>query len=224
MVPVEALRTFINKGEDNIINTQITAFFWSICRAEEDEPPDLSAAVVAAAPSHPSSSSSLAGTGDEEQSLQTFQTGGAVRPEVRTTFQGDPVDYMKRSRRSFPTTPLLPNPNLTLTTFSRFEKDVAAYLESMPAIDTNVILGYLPLPLIPSSAYELVGDAMKLDVSARNAIPSTCCIWMGQRMCKISRILDAIVSEDHFSSGNGMQMGVGPSSFHSNEQVRVRSI
>jgi hypothetical protein len=32
MVPVEAIRTYINKGEDNVVNSQISAFFWSICR------------------------------------------------------------------------------------------------------------------------------------------------------------------------------------------------
>ena len=76
--------------------------------------------------------------------------------------------------------------NLYPALFDRFEKDVTAYLESMPAIDTNVVLGYLPLPLTPSSAYELVGDAMKLDSSARNPIPSTCCIWMVSSRCPIT--------------------------------------
>jgi len=111
----------------------------------------------------------------------------------------------------------------------------------MPAIDTNVILGYLPLPLIASSAHELVGDAMKLDVSARNTIPTTSCIWMvsgfiqegihfnvhsllqGQRMCRVSRILSAIVCQDNFAVGSGMQLGVGEASFHGKEQLRAQA-
>ena len=32
MVPVEALRTFLGKGENNVVNSQISAFFWCICR------------------------------------------------------------------------------------------------------------------------------------------------------------------------------------------------
>ena len=44
---------------------------------------------------------------------------------------------------------------------------MAANLESMPAIDTTVVLGYLPLPLAAASAYELVGDAMKLELLVR---------------------------------------------------------
>jgi len=192
MVPVEAIRTYIDKGENNVVNSQISAFFWSICRADGEEPPEESSAIATVEED---------GLPLEEQgSMQTFQTGGAVRPEVRTVFKGDPVEYMKR-----------------------FETDVATYLESMPAIDTNVILGYLPLPLIASSAHELVGDAMKLDVSARNTIPTTSCIWMGQRMCRVSRILAAVVSQDNFAIGSGMQLGVGEASFHGKEQLRLQS-
>lgn len=38
---------------------------------------------------------------DGNDSMQSFQTGGAVRPEVKTVFKGDPVDYMKRCYRNY---------------------------------------------------------------------------------------------------------------------------
>ena len=40
-------------------------------------------------------------------------------------------------------------------------------------------------------------------------------------MCRMSRILSAIVSADHFAVGSGMRMGVGEHSFHGMEQVRA---
>ena len=43
----------------------------------------------------------------------------------------------------------------------------------------------------------------------------------GQRMCRMSRIMSAIVSADHFAVGAGMRMGVGQHSFHGMEQVRA---
>lgn len=97
----------------------------------------------------------------------------------------------------------------------RFEKDVERYLESMPTIDANVILGYLPTALAPASAHELVSDAIKLDVSARNVMPTTCCIWLGQRMLHIDDILSAIVASDEFARGGHIMLGVGENSFHS---------
>lgn len=41
-------------------------------------------------------------------------------------------------------------------------------------------------------------------------------------MCRMTRILSALVSKDQFAVGAGMQLGVGEKSFHASEQVRLR--
>ena len=74
-------------------------------RAEEDEPPEqqqqssslliTDGSVSAEGPGR--LASALEGEGSAAgESMQSFQTGGAVRPEVNTMFRGDPVEYMKR--------------------------------------------------------------------------------------------------------------------------------
>lgn len=124
-------------------------------------------------------------------SYNTFQTGGVYRPVVETTFNGDPESYMER-----------------------FSADVDRYLNSMPTIDTNVILGYLPATLVPASAHELVSDAMKLDASARNAMPATCCVWLGARGMHMNEALAAITIDHPRSRDGNLLLGVGANSFH----------
>lgn len=136
----------------------------------------------------------MAGTSLHE-SFKTFQTGGAYRPVIETQFNGDPDAYM-----------------------AQFRKDVDRYLDSMPTLDTNVILGYLPGPLVPGSAHELVSDAMKLDVSARNAMPPTCCVWLGQRGMELSDALSAVTVDHPQSKEGNILLGVGPRSFHGRRQ------
>ena len=47
-------------------------------------------------------------------------------------------------------------------------------------------LGIIETPLEPRACQDIVFDAMKLDISARNKIPSSCSIWLGSRMLPIS--------------------------------------
>ena len=74
-------------------------------RAEEDEPLEeqqqSSSLLItdgsASAEGPGQLASALEGEGSAAgESMQSFQTGGAVRPEVNTMFRGDPVEYMKR--------------------------------------------------------------------------------------------------------------------------------
>ena len=90
---------------------------WAVClcfivlvpqlfRAEEDEPLDEQSGSLLIADGSAISEgpgpgmtagSALDGEGSVSgESMQSFQTGGAVRPEVKTVFRGDPVEYMKR--------------------------------------------------------------------------------------------------------------------------------
>ena len=185
-MPLEALRTFVQREDSTLTNTQISMIYWALCRVDDETDSNVEA-------------STTAGGGQQQQhssvkdSYQTFQTGGgSYRPVVQTEFNADPEQYMQR-----------------------FATDVSKYLDSMPTIDTNVILGYLPGALVPASAHELVSDAMKLDVSARNAMPSTCCVWLGQRPLQITDALSAITVEEPKSSlGDNILLGVGKRSFH----------
>ena len=68
-------------------------------RAEEDEPLEEQngSQLIAEGSAISEGQGQIDGEGSVAgQSMQSFQTGGAVRPEVRTVFRGDPVEYMKR--------------------------------------------------------------------------------------------------------------------------------
>lgn len=119
-------------------------------------------------------------------SYKSFQSGGVYKPIVATSFLGDPQDYMKR-----------------------FSVDVDKYLESMPTIDINTVMGMLGTPLVPASAHELVADAMKLDASSRNAMPTSCCIWLGQRAMPLSDAIEAITVPSIRSKEGNKLIGVG---------------
>jgi hypothetical protein len=173
IVPLEALRTYLQREDHDLTNTQVSLIYWSLCRVNDGAEDDMTV------------NNSL------HDSYQTFQTGGVYRPVVQTTFLGDPEPYMER-----------------------FGADVDKYLNSMPTIDTNVILGYLPATLQPASAHELVSDAMKLDASARNPMPATCCVWLGARGVQLGDALSAVAVDHPRSKGGNLLLGVGPNSFH----------
>ena len=68
-------------------------------RAEEDEPLEEQngSLLIADGSAISEGQGQIDGGGSVAgESMQSFQTGGAVRPEVKTLFRGDPVEYMKR--------------------------------------------------------------------------------------------------------------------------------
>eukprot|EP01032_Pedospumella_encystans_P014699 gene14700-16862_t len=181
-IPLEVLRTYIQREDPELTNTQISLIYWSLCRVNEELKDDMTL--------HGGSVNQSLSAAPSE--YNTFQTGGVYRPIVATEFHGDPIAYMHQ-----------------------FSQDVDKYLNSMPTIDTNVILGYLPGVLAPTSAHELVSDAMKLDVSAKNVVPASCCVWTGARQLTLPDALSAITTNLQPSRDNNLLLTVGSHSFHS---------
>ena len=64
--------------------------------------------------------------------------------------------------------------------------DLNGFIESASSVDLMTTLGIIENPLEPRACQDIVFDAMKLDISARNKIPSSCSIWLGSRMLPIS--------------------------------------
>ena len=188
VMSLEAFRTFLIREDIEITNTQITMIFWSLCRVDEDSEDHAAKAATVRLP-HADDASSVH---EKESYNVSFQTGGVYRPIVETVFSGDPEAYMHA-----------------------FIHDVERYLHSMPSIDTNVILGYLPVALAPASAHELINDAMKLDISARNPMPSSCCVWLAQRGMVIAEALAGLTINAPRSRNGNYCITVGPRAFNS---------
>ncbi len=188
-MPLELVRTYLQRDDQNITNSQLSMIFWSLCRTNEDfddspQPP------MNNAQTNPEQSAALV---DATQSLTSnmFQSGGSgFRPVVATQFNADPEDYM-----------------------IRFGQDVDKYLQSMPTIDTNVVLGNLATTLTPAAAHQLVSDAMKLDPSSRNPMPSTCCVWLGQRLIQLRDALSALVIPGKPSIEGNFLIGISEKAF-----------
>eukprot|EP01038_Epipyxis_sp_PR26KG_P008891 gene8891-11991_t len=207
VMPLEMLRSFMQREDPAVSNAQLTAMYWSLCRVNDD-PEELlliqdtsdskgDGITINNSQSSPHKENTMEESDDalHKASTVTKTTGGGnVRPIVATEFHADPSEYL-----------------------SRFEHDVDKYLESMPSIDVNAVLGQLHSPLITASAHELVSDAMKLDVSARNPMPSTCCVWLAERQTPLEQALSAVTvpERQNMSRGGNCLIGVGETSLRS---------
>ena len=75
----------------------------------------------------------------------------------------------------------------------RFKDDLDDFIESASTVDLMTTLGILGRPLEPRAAQDIVYDAMKLDISARNKTPASCSLWLGTRMLPISVTMQNLV-------------------------------
>lgn len=193
-LPLEIVRTYLQRDDMSLTNTQISMIYWSLCRVNEDFDDIPTSLQPNHDQFHETTSQALV-PGNTNASVttslaNTFQSGGGYRPIVATQFSADPEEYMLR-----------------------FGNDVDRYLHSMPTIDTNVVLGYLPNPLSSAAAHQLVTDAMKLDPSARNPMPSSCCIWLGQRMIQLKDALSALKVPGKLSKDGNYIIGLSEKAF-----------
>ena len=79
------------------------------------------------------------------------------------------------------------------TYLSEFAKDVTRFIDTMPSLDSNVILGVPPTSLTPAAAHEVVTMAVKLDPSTRTPMPSSACIWIGTQLMKTDEAITTLV-------------------------------
>ena len=207
IIPAELLRTYVRKEEPDLSNLQISAAFWCLNRGRGMEADMMEwATYLHAEPSvlqigtgegdgAPDADGKETGDGEEKDELGKIQDVIALDPahfddlaDAQSAAQESQAgkSYIERYE-NYTVVSNRPKPIETLFTgdskkyMSDFRDDVNAYLTAAPSLDANVVLGMLPAALEPSAAHELLSDAMRLDPSARNNIPSSVCIWMGAR-------------------------------------------
>ncbi|KAJ1416707.1 hypothetical protein B484DRAFT_401073, partial [Ochromonadaceae sp. CCMP2298] len=74
VLPLEVMRSYLQREDVDLSNTQISLIFWCLCRVEESDDATVGNSL--------------------HDSYQTFQTGGVYRPIVQTHFAGLPEAYM----------------------------------------------------------------------------------------------------------------------------------
>jgi hypothetical protein len=84
-----------------------------------------------------------------------------------------------------------------------FSKDVGRFLDTMPSLDTNCIVGLPPYARTPAAANEVLLSAMKLDPSARNPIPSSCSLWLGAKVMNVDEAISVVSNPNDKSSSTG---------------------
>jgi len=170
--PLECIRTFLQRDDLALTNNQISIILWSLCGVisnEKQSATKMQKTKVDQSTIATTVSKDDSNTVTEVVTLQQKNIPG-FRLLISTVFNDDPEDYMLR-----------------------FGQDVDHYLHSMPSIDSAVVFGYLSQKLSPTAAYELLSDAMKLDVSARNPMPSTCALWSGMHPMLLADIFQKIL-------------------------------
>ena len=180
-IPLELLRTYIQKDDAELNNAQITCVYWCICRCSGEaetflqqlQPDEKDVNTVNSTVDGTASSGNGGGPLPESYSLDfasnVSQEPTIVKRTIRPEFFGDVQSYV-----------------------GKFRDELQAVIETMPQLDTNVVVGLLTSPLNPVDAHQIVSDAMKLDVSARNGTPSSTCVWLGLRMLPLEKAVDAV--------------------------------
>ena len=107
---------------------------------------------------------------DDEQEVEQESVIDPNINEISTYFDGDVNTYL-----------------------SEFAKDVTRFIDTMPSLDSNVILGVPPTSLTPAAAHEVVTMAVKLDPSTRTPMPSSACIWIGTQLMKTDEAITTLV-------------------------------
>jgi hypothetical protein len=161
--PLEVFRSYFEQEDEDVMNSLISTAFWCICRSHGVNHAKSNAAKGAAkqevGKTSPQllESSSASGAEIIEDSAATF------KPDLVTQFQGDPKEYM-----------------------STFAADISRILSAIPLLNSNVVIG-LPVEghLSPEQAHAVVTAAVKLDASARNSLPLTCCAWQGNPITQL---------------------------------------
>eukprot|EP00981_Chlorochromonas_danica_P005459 scaffold1091_cov164-Ochromonas_danica.AAC.82 len=209
VVPLELIRSYLTKDDNELNNNQISMVFWSLCRINEDYDENNPNMV------YENDSQELVNTlnNPRDQAMQSLTTGTRQMEEGEGGVQtnGSVVTFQTGATHRFRIqTPFHGNTNTYITAFFQ---DLNAYLHSMPFIDSNVIVGYLANALVPAAAYELVSDAMKLDLSAHNPMPTSAILYIGQRLLSTPEILQNLILKGMVSRNKNFLVGITPYAF-----------
>jgi hypothetical protein len=227
MLPLESLRTFLQRDDLSLTNTQISIIFWSLCRQNESEATESASTaenkpVEAVVPANNDNNmGEMSDIDDDEGSItrrnkNNKNNNNNSLEESSKGKQEQPAHTGGVGFRPIVATQFLGDPEKYMV---RFGEDVDKYLHSMPSIDSNVILGYLTNILSPTSSHELVSDAMKLDAAARNSLPSSCCLWLSSKILNREDALKALILPGQLSNEGNYLVGVTQNPFTTAEKL-----
>jgi glucan-binding YG repeat protein len=193
-LPLELLRSYIDRDDVDLMNSMVSACYWSICRGYTSRESTVEAygpatGVLASAKAQ------LDNFHVEDNAESSAED--SVRPlteQIATSFNGSAEYYMKA-----------------------FSGDVTRILSTIPFLDCNVISGMPATPISADKAHGVVTHAIKLDASARNAVPMSCCVWQGTKVIPIKEAINAVaivpaeveIDYDNVSSTLGNEASVG---------------
>ena len=181
-LPLEMIRNYMQKEDQELNNAQLSEVLWCLNRRRTNdemvanckvevllEEDDQSTELLI--PEAKKEAELLPGAQLEEQSSQTVILTEQqkalmlkpVRTEIKTKFDGDVHKYM-----------------------DLFANDLGDFIESASSVDLMTTLGIIEKAMEPRQAQEITFDAMKLDTSARNKIPTSCSLWVGARTLPVT--------------------------------------
>lgn len=165
IIPLELLRSYVQKDDAELSNAQISCVYWSINRCTGEAESYLV--------SQQKDDDAIGSVVPEPYAVDFASTSASssviVKRSIRPEFGGDVESYVEK-----------------------FRSELGAVIETMPQLDTNVVVGLLSAPLNPVDAHQIVSDAMKLDVSARNNVPSTTSVWLGMRSMQLDKAIETV--------------------------------
>jgi hypothetical protein len=191
-IPMEVLRTYLVRDDPDLSHAQVTAAFWCICRSKlttlatntEAEAARMAVEAVGAG------GGSVVGVG--EAGFKDGESGSFIKQAVLPSDSSvagsqNPLDHaLVNDFMSDGMSKLTPTwEGVTSDYVVDFGHHLNKFIRSVSSVDAATVLGVIPDELSNSDAQTLVFDAMKLDTSARNQIPSSCCIWLGQKSVPI---------------------------------------
>jgi hypothetical protein len=200
IMPLEMLRSYIYKHDQELTHAQMTTIFWAICRTraqqfDEDNkkldwidknvPREATKGVMVGGREIVIEQSSTAATISSSTS-KVAPNAFNTRPRIATQFNGDPQKYMED-----------------------FDVDVRAFLNSMPSLDANAVTGQPELELTPNACNEVITHAVILDPSAKNPTPQSSVIWLGSRSTPLEEAL-SVTCEKNEDDGMLMLGGLPP--------------
>ena len=175
-IPLELLRSYIQKDDAELSNAQISCVYWSICRCSGE------------AESHLLNQQKNDNASSSESRSDAYVAGGSVPDSYSVDFASSNASSSVIIKRS-----IRPDFCGAVDDYvGRFSTELGAVVETLPQLDTNVVVGLLSSQINPVDAHQIVSDAMKLDISAKNNVPSTTSVWLGMRSMNLDEAIQTV--------------------------------
>lgn len=180
---LECLRNYLKRDDNNISNTQLSMVYWCICKnrsnsISSNNTNSIEELSVESIGNEVTSVDNLSRVSSPNRKKQTAAIVAYNRPRIDTPFDGNIHAYL-----------------------THFYDDVGAFLDAMPMLNVNSIVGTPDIPVPASQGRDIVKIAVGLDPSAKNPVPLTACVWTGEKITSIDEACDMVTTKPlHFYS------------------------